>query len=44
MRIVEKIKASFKRGKTTTKTEEKPTTGGAEEKTTEATGQERTKG
>ena len=44
MRIVEKIKASFKRGKTTTKTEEKPTTGGSEAKTTEVTGQEEAKG
>ena len=44
MRIVEKIKAFFKRGKTTTKAEKKPTTGGSEAKTTEATGQEGTKG
>jgi hypothetical protein len=44
MRIVEKIKASFKRGKTTTKAEKKPTTGGSEGKTTEATGQEEAKG
>jgi len=43
MRIVEKIKAFFKRGKTT-KAEKKPTTGGSEEKTTEATGQEEAKG
>ena len=40
MRVVEKIKAFFKRGKTTTKAEAKPTTGGSEAKTTEATGQE----
>jgi len=40
MRIVEKVKTSFKRGKTTTKAEKKPTTGGSEAKTTEATGQE----
>jgi len=40
MRVVEKIKAFFKRGKTTTKAEKKPTTGGSEAKTAEATGQE----
>ena len=40
MRVVEKIKAFFKRGKKTTKAEAKPTTGGSEAKTTEATGQE----
>jgi len=40
MRIIEKIKEFFKRGKTTTKVEAKPTTGGSEVKTTEATGQE----
>ena len=40
MKVVEKIKAFFKRGKTTTKAEKKPTTGGSEAKTTEATGQE----
>ncbi len=44
MRVVEKIKAFFKRGKTTTKAETKPTTGGSEAKTTEATGQEGAKG
>jgi len=44
MRIVEKIRAFFKRGKTTTKAEKKSTTGGSEEKTTEATGQEGAKG
>lgn len=44
MRIVEKIKAFFKRGKTTTKAEKKPPTGGSEAKTTEATGQEGAKG
>ena len=44
MRVVEKIKAFFKRGKTTTKAEKKSTTGGSEEKTTEATGQEEAKG
>ena len=44
MRIVEKIKAFFKRGKTTTKAEKKPTTGGPEAKTTEASGQEGAKG
>ena len=43
MRIVEKIKAFFKRGKTTTKAE-KPATDGSEAKTTEATGQEGAKG
>lgn len=44
MRVVEKIKAFFKRGKAATKVEAKPTTGGSEEKTTEATGQEEAKG
>jgi len=44
MKVVEKIKAFFKRGKTTTKAEKKPTTGGSEAKTTEATGQEGAKG
>ena len=43
MRVVEKIKAFFKREKTT-KAEKKPTTGGSEEKTTEAMGQEEAKG
>jgi len=40
MRVVEKIKAFFKRSKAATKVEAKPTTGGSEAKTTEATGQE----
>ena len=44
MRVVEKIKAFFKRGKAATKVEAKPTTGGSEVKTTEATGQEEAKG
>ena len=44
MRVVEKIKAFFKRGKAATKVEAKPTTGGSEAKTTEATGKEGAKG
>jgi hypothetical protein len=40
VRIVEKIKAFFKRGKTTTKDETKLTAGGSEAKTTEAAGQQ----
>ena len=40
MGVVEKIKAFFKRGKAATEVEAKPTTGGSEAKTTEATGQE----
>ncbi len=44
MKVVEKIKAFFKRGKAATKVEAKPTTGGTEAKTTEATGQEGAKG
>ena len=44
MRVVEKIKAFFKRGKAATKAEKKPTTGGSEAKTTEATGQGGAKG
>ena len=42
MRIVEKIKAFFKRGKAATKVEPQPATGVAEKKTTEASGQEGT--
>ena len=41
MRVVERIKAFFKRGKAPTKVEPKPA---AEEKATEASGEEGTKG
>jgi len=44
MRVVEKIKVFFKRGKAATKVEPKPATAVAEKKTTEATGQEGAKG
>ena len=44
MRVVEKIKAFFKREKAATKVEANPTPGGAERKTNEASGEEGTKG
>ncbi|MDP2729211.1 MAG: hypothetical protein Q8O55_01855 [Dehalococcoidales bacterium] len=40
MKVLEKIKALFKRGKVATKVEPKPATEVAEKKTTEASGQE----
>ncbi len=40
MKVVEKIKTFFKRGKAATKVEPKPATAVDEKKTTEASGQE----
>ncbi len=44
MKVLEKIKAVFKREKVATKVEPKPATEVASKKTTEASGQEKTKG
>jgi len=44
MGVLEKIKAFFRRGKAPSKVEPKPATPVTEQKTTEATGQEETKG
>jgi len=44
MKVLEKIKAFFKRGKVAIKVEPKPATEVAGKKTTEASGQEETKG
>lgn len=44
MRVIEKIKAFFKRGKAATKVGPKPAVEGTKKKTSEASGQEETKG
>jgi len=44
MGVLKKIKGFFRRGKAATKVEPKPATGVAEKKTTEASGQEGSKG